>query len=75
MGHVLQLQLFAHNVRMNNICFRLEADLEKADSWTTTYMSGEVTLTKPNGTVVKQDPLLCFTATDPVSEEVQLFCS
>jgi len=46
--------------------------MEKADSWVTTYMSGEVTLTKPDGTVVNQDPLLCYTATDPVTEEVTI---
>ena len=58
------------NVLVN--CYRLEADMEKADTWLTTAMTGVVTMTKPNGTEVKQDSLLCYTATDPVTGEVSL---
>ena len=44
--------------------------MERADSWVTTLMSGEVVVTKPGGVQVHQDPLLCYTATDPVTGEV-----
>ncbi|CAK8694543.1 unnamed protein product [Clavelina lepadiformis] len=47
-----------------------EADQEKAASWLTTYISGEVTLTTPNGSVTPEEPLLCYTATDPITGEV-----
>lgn len=49
---------------------RLEADLEKASSWITTNMSGDVTITTPDGTVSNQRQVLSYTATDPVTKEV-----
>nr|CAB3266505.1 sperm-associated antigen 17 [Phallusia mammillata] len=47
-----------------------EMEQEKAASWFTTYISGESTVTKPNGVVQELDPLLCYVATDPVTGEI-----
>lgn len=48
-----------------------EADLEKAASWHTVTMEGESFLHKPNGQKVMKDHLLCYVATDPVTNEVR----